>query len=299
MLYHYTSIQALEGIIREAPSDRGLCFWASRYDCFGDQKEYKLGISVIKKLLPKVERKLQPDRQIANAFVWDDIKVNKMLPLPYVISFTKRFDNDYMWANYADKGRGVVLALEDSENIPIKDMPSLSMRPCLYIGTMSDEDLLREIETEYYNGVWSMLTGPKKDLAFGLLKESPQLFVRFIVMYLLAYVATRIKTDQYDREEEIRAIIPSQRPIPEIITLFNQAKDDINALGIDANAMIQMIENEKLRNRPNGEKVYYKELFLPSRILTKVYIKDPSKYHEVDDILRRNGFHAIDIEILP
>ena len=118
MLYHYTSIQALEGIIREAPSDRGLCFWASRYDCFGDQKEYKLGIEVIKKLLPKVERKLQPDRQIATAFVWDDIKVNKMLPLPYVISFTKRFDNDYMWANYADKGRGVVLALEDSENIP-------------------------------------------------------------------------------------------------------------------------------------------------------------------------------------
>ena len=41
MLYHYTSIQALEGILRESPSEKGLCFWASRYDCFGDKEEYK------------------------------------------------------------------------------------------------------------------------------------------------------------------------------------------------------------------------------------------------------------------
>lgn len=27
MLYHYTSIQALEGILRESPSEQGLCFW--------------------------------------------------------------------------------------------------------------------------------------------------------------------------------------------------------------------------------------------------------------------------------
>ena len=25
MLYHYTSLQALEGILRDAPSDRGFC----------------------------------------------------------------------------------------------------------------------------------------------------------------------------------------------------------------------------------------------------------------------------------
>ena len=43
MLYHYTSIQALEGILRESPSEKGLCFWASRYDCFGDKEEYKIG----------------------------------------------------------------------------------------------------------------------------------------------------------------------------------------------------------------------------------------------------------------
>ena len=33
MLYHYTSIQALEGILRESPSEKGLCFWASVLKC--------------------------------------------------------------------------------------------------------------------------------------------------------------------------------------------------------------------------------------------------------------------------
>lgn len=111
MLYHYTSKQALEGILRESPSEKGLCFWASRYDCFGDKEEYKIGIETIKTLLPKVENRLLPNRQVASSFIWDDIKGNKTLPMPYVISLTKRNNNEYMWENYADKGHGVVLAL--------------------------------------------------------------------------------------------------------------------------------------------------------------------------------------------
>ena len=76
MLYHYTSIQALEGILRESPSEKGLCFWASRYDCFGDKEEYKIGIETIKALLPKVENRLQSDRQVASSFDWNNIKEN-------------------------------------------------------------------------------------------------------------------------------------------------------------------------------------------------------------------------------
>ena len=66
MLYHYTSLQAFEGILREAPSDRGLCFWASRYDCFEDHEEYKIGVEEIRNLLPKFEERLQQNRQVAS-----------------------------------------------------------------------------------------------------------------------------------------------------------------------------------------------------------------------------------------
>lgn len=153
MLYHYTSIQALEGILRKSPSEKGLCFWASRYDCFGDKEEYKIGIETIKTLLPKVENKLQSDRRVASSFDWNSIKENIMLPMPYVISLTKRCGNDHMWENYADHGHGVVLALDETKEVSFESMPHMIMlKPCIYKGKVSDEELFKEIETEYFNG---------------------------------------------------------------------------------------------------------------------------------------------------
>ena len=151
MLYHYTSTQALEGILRGCPSEKGLCFWASRYDCFGDKEEYKIGIETIKALLPKVENRLQPDRRVASSFDWNSIKENIMLPMPYVISLTKRCDNNHMWENYTGHGHGVVLALDETKEVSFESMPHMIMlKPCIYKGKVSDEDLFKEIETEYF-----------------------------------------------------------------------------------------------------------------------------------------------------
>ena len=145
--------------------EKGLCFWASRYDCFGDKEEYKIGIETIKALLPKVENRLQPDRRVASSFDWNNIKENIMLPMPYVISLTKRCDNDHMWENYADHGHGVVLALDETKEVSFESMPHMIMlKPCIYKGKESDEELFQEIETEYFNGAFGMLAGPKKNL---------------------------------------------------------------------------------------------------------------------------------------
>ena len=69
----FNSFDSLKGICRASSTDEGLCFWATRFDCFGDREEYKLGISVIKRLLPELEKRLQPDRRIASSFEWDEI----------------------------------------------------------------------------------------------------------------------------------------------------------------------------------------------------------------------------------
>ena len=58
-----------------------------------------------------------------------------------------------------------------------------------------------------------------------------------------------------------------------------------------------MIEGEKLRKRDNGENVYYRELFLPSQVLAKVYIKDYVKKDKVKDILNGKNFKNIEVEI--
>ncbi len=297
MLYHYTSIQALEGILRKSPSEKGLCFWASRYDCFGDKEEYKIGIENIKELLPKVENRLPSDKQVASGFDWNSIKKNKTLPMPYVISLTKRYNNDYMWEHYADHGRGVVLALDDTKNVSFEEMPHMIMlKPCLYKGKVSDEDLFKEIETEYFYGAFGMLTGPNKDLAFGLLKEHPQIFVKLIAMYLLAYAAPRIKEERYYQEEEIRIIIPSQQPNSEVLLLLDQIKET-KILDLKEN-MMQMIKNEKRREKSNGEFVYYRELYLPSTVLNKVYIKDATQISHIENTLAHKGFGDREIIII-
>ena len=59
-----------------------MCFWATRYDCFADTDEFKLGVETIRRLLPEMEKELQPDRQIAPLFDWNEIKDNKNLPYP-------------------------------------------------------------------------------------------------------------------------------------------------------------------------------------------------------------------------
>ena len=53
IFYHYTSLEALKGILKEKPlENQELCFWATRYDCFEDTDEYLFGVDTLKRLLP-------------------------------------------------------------------------------------------------------------------------------------------------------------------------------------------------------------------------------------------------------
>ena len=56
-----------------------------------------------------------------------------------------------------------------------------------------------------------------------------------------------------------------------------------------------MIEGEKLRKKDNNENVYYRELFLPSQVLTKVYIKDYSILSDVKTILKNKNYNNIEV----
>ena len=66
--------------------------------------------------MPEAEKDMLADKRIAPMFDWEEIKGNKNLPYPYVVSFTSRPDNDYMWREYAQEG-GVVLEIDDTETV--------------------------------------------------------------------------------------------------------------------------------------------------------------------------------------
>lgn len=59
MLYHYTTLPAFKSILRDAKTKEQMCFWATRYDCFADENEYRLGVETIQRLLPEIEKELQ------------------------------------------------------------------------------------------------------------------------------------------------------------------------------------------------------------------------------------------------
>lgn len=296
MLYHYTSKAALDSILKGSPLERGICFWATRFDCFGDHEEYKLGIETIRRLLPKIEARLQPDRQVAHLFDWNEINGNKNLFWPYVVSFTSQYNNAFMWDNYGEHGKGVVLALDDSKTVQVMNMPTLTTKSCIYEGKITEDCLAKEIEIEYCNAAFGMLGGPRKEVAFAFLISYPQIFVRLIALYLLTCVAPRIKEEKYYQEEETRAIIAS--PLPNLESLFQPSISFAKSLNFDTEPLMKMMANEKSRKRANGEVVYYKELFLPSSILAKVYIKDKSIINDVQCVLRNKGFDNVDVKTI-
>ena len=292
MLYHYTSVEALKSILHDGVSNKGLCFWATRFDCFSDENEYRLGINTIKRLLPRLEERIRPNRRISSSFVWEDINGNVTLPLPYIVSFTDRFDNDYMWVHYGCNGSGVVLALDDSEKIVNEYTEDIVVKKCLYLGSTSDDDLYKEIENEFFNAAFSALTGPQKELAFGILSTSPQAFMALIGRYLLSYVAPRIKGSSFNEEDETRAILVFQRK--EMEQFYTQFDGVVKSMGIDAVHLLEKIKGEKMRVRPNGETVYYHEMYLPSRVLARVYVKDHSLIEPVRIILQSK---TVDVKV--
>ena len=291
MLYHYTSFDSLKGICRAPSIDEGLCFWATRFDCFGDKEEYKLGISVIKRLLPELEKRLQPDRRIASSFEWDEILGNETLPFPYVVSFTDKRDNEYMWEHYACQGRGVVIALDDSRRIENEYTKNYYLRRCLYVGDKSEAELFKEIEDEYFNAAFAALTGPRKELALAFLSENPQVFVAIVGRYLLSYVATRIKGERYSKEQETRLILAAPRQ--EMIPMVDRFKEVFKQFSVDVDGYEAMMRNEKIRRRENGEAVYYQEVYLPGNVLKHVYVRNEGLIEQVGLVLREKCFNDV------
>ena len=302
--YHYTGLTALDGILNSNSDDAAnICLWATRYDCFEDQDEYRLGINHAKKYLSILEEKrgMQKDRCIAEMFDVKEIESATGLPLPYVISVTARNDNDYMWRNYADNYNGVVLELDLSYLRGGYDYAILcKLEQCIYEDTYSDDELVDKIFQAYSDGGYAFLN-TNKELFMGMLKDYPQLFVRFIAMYILAFFAPRIKRNKFKGEEESRIILSTQVPeyskfIMDNIDVLNQISAAINS-DLDFKNTANTIKNEKCRYR-NGKKIYYRELYLPEESLKRIYVTNENTKQKVQKLLLQKHFTNVEVEII-
>lgn len=290
MLYHYTTLLAMKSILKDANTNAQMCFWATRYDCFADAEEFKLGVETIQRLLPFVEKDMPVDRQIASLFDWNEIKDNNNLPYPYVVSFSFRPNNNYMWHEYAKEG-GVVLEIDNSVCVSVPDSPMVRLASCVYADGSSDNKLIEMLRQEYVEIGERILDGPQKKFAFTLLKENPQLFVKLIGSGLLFVTAPRVKgAKDYWMEEEIRAIIPI--PCPEYNALIEGYDDIIINLGLNPSEMKAIVAKEFKRQRDNGSTVFYREMHLPISLLKGVYVKSEATRKEIVRFLSMMGLDA-------
>ena len=81
LIYHYTSMEALRGILRE----NELCFWGTRYDSMNDPTEHIYAKNILLPIL-------------SNYF--DEEEINESEIYPYVVSFSKKDDDFIMWRMY-------------------------------------------------------------------------------------------------------------------------------------------------------------------------------------------------------
>lgn len=138
-LFHYTNINALQGIVQED----GLHFWASRYDCMNDSEEYKWVYEPLK-------------AEIAEEQGWPKDRVNNLYEkFPYIISFSEKEDSRSMWTNYGDKGDGVCLVLNKQQIVAkakrdLKEEWDIAM-PVSYAFETTKMEILANVVEEYRN----------------------------------------------------------------------------------------------------------------------------------------------------
>lgn len=292
--YHYTSLKAFSSILQDNPTKgKEICFWATRYDCFRDKTEYKHGIAKIYPVLDdfEVQSGLQDNRKIARFFNPTEIEHALGLPVPYVISISARKDNEYMWEKYADNSHGVVLELEFNNLKGLYESALYSIESCIYDSDMTNEELHKLIKDKYHEGAFNMLYG-NKELALALLITAPQDFVKFIAMYLLAFVAPRFKKDDFASEEETRIIISS--PKPEYINLLNNFQMP-HEMEDFVEKVKSFVDCEKQRPDNNN---FFREIFMPISVLKRIFVKKDNQRQAVEDILRKKGFDHIPVEIM-
>lgn len=287
MIYHYTTIPAFESILKDVDTRSQLCFWATRYDCFVDTEELKLGVETIQRLLPEVGTDVQLAQYISSLFDWDQIKNNDNLPYPYIVSFTSRPNNDYMWKEYAKMG-GVAMEIDDKVSVDIPDIPLLRLASCVYADVASEDRMKEMIRQEYIEVKTKILEGPLKNQAYALSQSNPQMFAKLIALGMIFVTAPRIKkAKDYWMEEETRVIIPL--PNSRYNELIVDYDEMIMNLGFNPSELRTLFSKERMRHRDDGTTVYYREMYLPVSLFKGVYVQSLETKEHVEVFLRSKG----------
>ena len=130
-VYHYTKLKYLQDIIK--PDG---CIWLARYYKYFSLKDYEWIRNEAHPIIEEIckERKW-----------WYD--PNFPMYKPYIISFCKSIDSQYMWKYFGDNGKGINIVVDEivlEENATLQSKTPALLIPCEYINPKWTKNKLKE-----------------------------------------------------------------------------------------------------------------------------------------------------------
>ncbi len=234
-VYHYTTLEALKGIIRED----GICLWATKYDCLNDPLEQRWAQQVVLNEIGEMEEYSVMDKKEIAAF---------HSKYPYTISLCTDCDSRVMWRLYANDGNGVMLVLKTrilSETARAHTVSNPKDRyeifaPVVYANENNIEKCIKE---SLEKSVYPELDDPENNKA---------------------RACSFIKHEDFRCENEVRYAV--SRDVEKLVFSYNSTQNKAELTGFEENT-----KGVKYRMRGN-EIVPYMEVHLPIDSLEKVVV---------------------------
>ncbi|MCG6146605.1 DUF2971 domain-containing protein [Leptospira bandrabouensis] len=189
LLYHYTDIQALQGIVTSGE------LWATHASFLNDSQEIIHALNLINTIFRKLISENNNDN-ILKSFI-ENLKNyyshhhHRDL---FLISFSEKKDDLNQWRSYSNNGKGVCLVFDSEEFTEIKAYNSIQFAKIIY----NEDDQQKCIE-QIINESCSTHRSNDLDTADASL----------LCRSLLDFLVTIIKHKAYKEEQEVRLILPN------------------------------------------------------------------------------------------
>lgn len=250
-VYHYTSYRALLSMVNDQKGK--IIFWASRYDCMNDPTDCMFARGTVMRTITKYWCKEHEK---------EDIRDYTTDAFPYVISFSGKGDDKFMWKHY---GSQVCLVLNSNvikNNVDSKTGLNLARwGKCYYV---EDGDDIQEVMNASY-AIYRFMDKSNDDL------------MNF------QETCSFIKRAAYQRESEWRLVLNDYNAM-----FFHSANDVKEEEYSDPNT--------KFRCSDKGEIIPYKEFPLPGDSLLGIIVNEsnPQRYSmikkHIELLLNKNNF---------
>lgn len=184
LIYHYTSLEALTGIIKNKKVE----LWATNYQYFNDPREYSFSKNVLRDYSVKTKQEMDLDFYL------------------YLISFCLEGDSLNLWRFYSNDGYGISLGfdMDELKNNSTKDNNIIyEIEECIYC---DESNKLKSIEDKINNLRSICINNPDENekLACSLIKHISYESEKEVRLILTEKKGFRVDQEEMENTDDLK-----------------------------------------------------------------------------------------------